>query len=86
MIEVLERLRWKAVAIYRQRNQPDLVRSWMFDEIADLHDAIERGPNFCALKSVTITYQLDEDQYHLGDEPGDMDSPYASAEVLEFPR
>lgn len=86
MIEVLERLRWKAVAIYRQRNQPDLVRSWMFDEIADLHDAIERGPNFGALKSVTITYQLGEDQYHLGDEPGDMDSPYASAEVLEFPR
>ena len=86
MIEVLEKLRWKAVAIYRQRNQPDLVRSWMFDEIADLHDAIERGPNFGALKSVTITYQLGEDQYHLGDEPGDMDSPYASAEVLEFPR
>ena len=86
MIEVLERLRWKAVAIYRQRNQPDLVRSWMFDEIADLHDAIERGPNFGAVKSITITYQLGEDQYHLGDEPGDMDSPYASAEVLEFPR
>ena len=86
MIEVLEKLRWKAVAIYRHRNQPDLVRSWMFDEIADLHDAIERGPNFGALKSVTITYQLGEDQYHLGDEPGDMDSPYASAEVLEFPR
>jgi hypothetical protein len=86
MIEVLERLRWKAVAIYRQRDQPDLVRSWMFDEIADLHDAIERGPNYGALKSVTITYQLGEDQYHLGDDPGDMDSPYASAEVLEFPR
>ena len=86
MIEVLEKLRWKAVAIYRQRNQPDIVRSWMFDEIADLHDAIERGPNYCALKSVTITYQLGEDQYHLGDEPGDMDNPYASAEVLEFPR
>lgn len=86
MIEVLEKLRWKAVAIYRQRNQPDLVRSWMFDEIADLHDAIERGPNFGALKFITITYQLGEDQYHLGDEPGDMDSPYASADVLEFPR
>lgn len=83
---VLEKLRWKAVAVYRQRNQSDLTRSWMFGEIADLHDAIECGPNYGALKSVTITYQLGNDDYHLGDEPCDMDNQYPAADVVEFPR
>ena len=75
--------RWKAVAVYQQRNGPDIERSWMIQELIELHDAIERGPNCAAIKSITITYN-GEGEYQLGDEEGDMDAYEGMAEVIKL--
>jgi hypothetical protein len=84
-IETLPKTRWQAVATYRQAGGPDFVRRWQFDEITDLHDAIERGPNFCAIKHIVITYAKG-DEFHVDLTQDDMDSPFPSADVIEFPR
>lgn len=46
--------RWRAVALYRTANGSIDVEHF-FDEIADLHDLIERGPHWDTLISCTIT-------------------------------
>jgi hypothetical protein len=47
-------LRWKAVCVYRTGNGPVDI-DHLFEEIADLHDLIERGPHWDTLISCTIT-------------------------------
>jgi hypothetical protein len=48
------RLRWKALCLYRtEAGMVDVEHQ--FEEIADLHNLIERGPHWGTLMSCTIT-------------------------------
>lgn len=50
--------RWKAVATYRSdHGQIDVEHE--FEEIADLHDILERGPDWSCLIDVRITLARD---------------------------
>lgn len=42
--------RWFAIVVYRGGN----IKIHNFDELADLHDIIETGPNFYLIRSITI--------------------------------
>ena len=42
--------RWFAVVVYRGGN----IKVLNFEELADLHDLIEAGPNFYLIRSITI--------------------------------
>ena len=46
--------RWKAVAVYRT-DSGGVDVEWFFEEIAELHDLIERGPHWDSLVSCTVT-------------------------------
>jgi hypothetical protein len=48
------RLRWKALCLYRTEAGTVDVEH-LFEEIADLHNLIERGPHWETLISCTIT-------------------------------
>ncbi|AOR77190.1 hypothetical protein [Novosphingobium resinovorum] len=50
-IETLHR--WTAHITYR-RDAGDETRQHSFEEIEQLHDIVERGPNFYAIKSIVI--------------------------------
>lgn len=46
--------RWRAIATYRSSNGPvDVIHE--FDELEELHDLIERGPDWNALQDIRIT-------------------------------
>jgi len=47
-------LRWHAVAIYRTEGGP-VAAEHRFEEIEELHDIIERGPDWNCITSITIT-------------------------------
>ena len=49
--------RWRAVIHYRSKNGLiDLEH--FFEELAELHDIVERGPSFCAIEKVEIRCML----------------------------
>lgn len=51
-------MRWKAVTTYRSdHGQIDVEHE--FEEIADLHDILERGPDWSSLIDVRITLARD---------------------------
>lgn len=47
-------LRWKAVATYRTANGPVDVEHF-FEELEELHDLIEAGPDWNALVDIRVT-------------------------------
>ena len=47
-------LRWKAVATYRTNNGPVDVEHF-FEELEDLHDLIEAGPDWNTLVDIRVT-------------------------------
>tara|TARA_R110000868_G_scaffold236522_2_gene490561 strand:- start:2428 stop:2631 length:204 start_codon:yes stop_codon:yes gene_type:complete len=49
-VSASELKRWFAVVVYRGGN----IKLLNFDELADLHDLIEEGPNFYLIRSITI--------------------------------
>lgn len=51
-----ERMRWLAEVTYRTEAGDNPVYH-AFDELEDLHDIIERGPNFYSIKRITIEPQ-----------------------------
>lgn len=46
-------MRWKATLVYRTDNGPVDVEH-EFEEIEDLHDLVERGPDWNTLVKITI--------------------------------
>lgn len=46
--------RWKAIIIY-QHVDGDIARPVAFNEIRELHNLIEDGPNFYAIKRIEIS-------------------------------
>lgn len=50
-------MRWHAVAYYRS-DQGLIDVEYDFDEIEDLHDLVERGPDWNALEKIEVTYAL----------------------------
>lgn len=61
-IQENEKKRWKAVLTIKDGvgPYPDWMLTHQFNEILDLHQLIEQGPDWGDLKSITITYQLGE--------------------------
>lgn len=53
--------RWQARAAYLTSGEP-LVRELQFDEIADLDDWIEQGPDWTAMLGLTVTYAMSPPQ------------------------
>jgi hypothetical protein len=47
--------RWMAEITYRDGTEPQVVA---FEEIADLHDIVERGPNWNAIEQIVVTLNL----------------------------
>lgn len=46
--------RWRAVVTYRSQHGPvDVAHE--FEEIADLHNLIERGPHWACISSIRVT-------------------------------
>lgn len=52
----MERFRWKAVAIYRSREQGSICEVHEVEEIKDLQQLIELGPHWGALEQIIITH------------------------------
>lgn len=50
----MEPKRWKAIVAYRCDDARQIYR---FEELRELHDLIEDGPNFQGIESIVITYQ-----------------------------
>ena len=46
--------RWKAVITYRS-DTSYIKRNVSFEEIEELHDIVEKGPNFYTIESIVIT-------------------------------
>lgn len=47
-------LRWHATVTYRSAQGPTTVEH-RFQELEDLHDLVERGPDWNAIMSITVT-------------------------------
>ena len=47
--------RWRAEITYNPAGGP-ATTTHMLNEIWELHDIIEEGPNFCAVANINITY------------------------------
>lgn len=54
MTELITLHRWKAEITYRRDTGYD-VRMCSFEELDELHDIVERGPNFYAIESIVVT-------------------------------
>lgn len=46
--------RWKAVLVYHHQNGPITIEHF-FEEVSDLHDIIEHGPDWNSLVTCTVT-------------------------------
>lgn len=46
-------MRWSGIITYLTNNGP-LSAEYSFDEIEDLHDIVERGPNFYTIESIVV--------------------------------
>ena len=49
-------MRWKATLIYRTDNGPVDVEH-TFEELEELHDIVERGPDWNCIEDITIQLQ-----------------------------
>jgi len=53
--------RWKAEVTYKVDDYGTLKRElFFFQELEDLHDIVEQGPNFCAIDKIEIWYNIPE--------------------------
>jgi hypothetical protein len=52
--------RWKAEVVYT--HGPLKLATYVFDEIGELHDIVEHGPNFYAIDSITVSLQCTADE------------------------
>ena len=50
--------RWIAVARYRSSRKGEIVIEHRFEELHELHELIESGPSWLALKKIEIRYAL----------------------------
>jgi hypothetical protein len=46
--------RWQALVVYRSQNGPIEV-DFAFEELAELHGLIERGPNWDTIERIVVT-------------------------------
>lgn len=51
----VSRIRWQAVVLFRSSEQPGLTSVHDLEEISDLHEIIEMGPNYDTIESIVIT-------------------------------
>ena len=50
--------RWRAVATYREGREGVVSYTHEFDELEELHDIIEAGPDWACLEKIEIRYTM----------------------------